>query len=104
MLPFIFFNQLIWVLGTLIGLLLGGELIELIPNLDFALTALFIILAYEQYSSNQQAWPIYMAIAVFAIMHLLFPSYALDRKSTRLKSSYVASYYAVFCLIHILNQ
>src|SRR5690625_739206 len=77
MLPFIFFNQLSWVLGTLIGLLLGGELIELIPNLDFALTALFIILAYEQYSSNQQAWPIYMAIAVFAIMHLLFPSYAL---------------------------
>src|SRR5690625_4961542 len=75
MLPFIFFNQLSWVLGTLIGLLLGGELIELIPNLDFALTALFIILAYEQYSSNQQAWPIYMAIAVFAIMHLLFALY-----------------------------
>lgn len=77
MLPFIFFNQCSWVLGTLIGLLLGGELIELIPNLDFALTALFVILAYEQYNSNRQAWPIYMAIAVFAAMHLLIPDYAL---------------------------
>lgn len=76
-LPFIFFNQCSWVLGTLIGLLLGGELIELIPNLDFALTALFIILAYEQYKSNKQAWPIYMAIAVFALMYALMPDYAL---------------------------
>lgn len=76
-LPFIFFNQCSWVLGTLIGLLLGGELIELIPNLDFALTALFIILAYEQYKSNKQTWPIYMAITVFALMHALMPDYAL---------------------------
>lgn len=77
MVPFIFFNQLSWILGTLIGALLGGELIELIPNLDFALTALFIILAYEQYQTNKQAWPIYMTIALFALMHALVPNYAL---------------------------
>src|SRR5699024_12440939 len=62
---------------SLVGLLLGAELNELIPNLDFALTALFVILAYEQYNSNRQAWPIYMAIAVFAAMHLIMPDYAL---------------------------
>jgi|GEM_PF-139032 len=76
-LPFIFFNQSSWVLGTVIGLLLGGELNELIPNLDFALTALFVILAYEQYHSHKQSWPIYLSLVAFALMHLLIADYAL---------------------------
>lgn len=75
--PFIFLNQLSWVLGTLLGLILGGELNELIPNLDFALTALFIILAYEQYQTHHRAWPITLAIATFTLIHFTVPSYAL---------------------------
>lgn len=76
-LPFIFFNQSSWVMGTAIGLFLGGELNDLIPNLDFALTALFMILAYEQFQNHRQSWPIFLTIFIFSLAHMLWPGYSL---------------------------
>lgn len=75
--PFIFLNQCSWLLGTVLGLVLGGELIEVIPNLDFALTALFMILAYEQFLTHRKTWPVFLAIVTFALFHWWLPSYAL---------------------------
>lgn len=76
-LPFIFYNQSSWVLGTVVGLFLGGELNALIPNLDFALTALFMILAYEQFKNHRQSWPIFMTLFIFALVHSIWPGYTL---------------------------
>ncbi len=63
MLPVSFFNQLWWVLATIIGGLLGNILGDMIPHLDFALICLFAILAYEQFKIVNNFFPIFVAFA-----------------------------------------
>lgn len=77
MLPISFFNQSYWVIGTILGLLIGAGLNDLVPNLDFALVCLFVILAYEQFKVIKQLYPIFMAMLAFALALWLFSSWAL---------------------------
>jgi len=51
-LPVSLLNQCYWVIGTILGILLGEGLNDWVPHLDFALVCLFAILAYEQLSSQ----------------------------------------------------
>ena len=61
-LPISLFNQSWWVLASVIGVLIGSTLSDLVPNLDFALVCLFAILAYEQFQSIKRYFPIAIAI------------------------------------------
>jgi len=55
------FNQLYWVLGTAIGALAGALIPYKIEGLNFALTAMFIVLAVEQALKLKKALPFLMA-------------------------------------------
>lgn len=72
-----FLCQSYWVSATLIGILLGDQLNQLIPNLDFALPCLFVILAYEQFKHNKQLLPLIVAPIAFIVAKLFFPNWIL---------------------------
>ncbi len=71
---FIGIIHLLWVLGTLFGTLLG-TLLVLPESLKFSLTALFAVLAIEQYYKVKNFKPFLIAIGTFIISILLFPQY-----------------------------
>lgn len=69
--------QSYWVLGTVLGVLVGAGLNDLVPHLDFALVCLFAILAYEQFRAVQRFYPIIIAIIAFVLAMWLVPSLLL---------------------------
>ena len=73
----VFCNQMYWLAGTLVGIGVGGDLNRLIPNLDFALNCLFVVLAYEQYRSRRAWWPCVLAVAAFFAARALTEQYLL---------------------------
>lgn len=77
MLPISLLNQLYWVIGTILGLIIGGGLNDLVPHLDFALVCLFAILAYEQFGVVKAYYPIVIAVICFVIAMLFLPNWAL---------------------------
>ena len=60
-------NQVWWVLGTLLGALIGAQAQIGLAGLDFALAALFAVLAVEQWRSADSAAPLWVAISSYAI-------------------------------------
>lgn len=56
-----------WLAATIIGVTLGDSVSAFIPHLDFALPCLFAILAYEQYRSQKQWKPIFIALIGFLL-------------------------------------
>lgn len=56
-----------WTFATIVGVVLGDSIADYIPNLDFALPCLFAILAYEQYRSQKQWKPIFIALIGFLL-------------------------------------
>lgn len=70
-------NQTYWVCGTMFGVLMGSGLNDLIPHLDFALTCLFVVLAYEQYVAKKIWWPCVLAVVMFSIAKWLTNDYVL---------------------------
>lgn len=62
-----------WILGTILGVLAGHQLGKLIPNLEFALTALFTILWYEQWKQKKIVFPMLIAVPAFLLAYLAFP-------------------------------
>ena len=70
-------NQGYWVLGTLLGVALGQQAARWIPHLDFALPALFVILAIEQYRAQRRWLPALVGLAAYAVAHAIAPHYAL---------------------------
>jgi 4-azaleucine resistance transporter AzlC len=64
-------NHLYWISGTLMGALLGQALKTDLKGMDFALTALFVVLAIEQYRKVQSLRPFIIG-AVVGIVCLIF--------------------------------
>lgn len=62
-----------WIFGTILGVLAGHQLGKLIPNLEFALTALFTILWYEQWKQKKIVFPMLIAIPAFLLAYIAFP-------------------------------
>lgn len=56
-----------WTFSTIVGVLIGDSAANYIPHLDFALPCLFAILAYEQYKSQKQWKPIFIALIGFLL-------------------------------------
>lgn len=70
-------NQGWWVLGTLLGAVIGSQAQVPLIGLDFALAALFAVLAVEQWRSAHSAAPLWVALASYAAAQLLMPQQAL---------------------------
>lgn len=70
-------NHAYWIGGTVLGALFGHEIAQWIPNLDFALPALFTILAIEQYSIRRQWGPIAIGMIAYLVGRILLPDFAL---------------------------
>jgi len=64
------FNQSYWTLGSTIGALLGSVIMWDAPGLDFALTALFVVLLVEQIKAIQRPGPFLAAAAGVLLFNL----------------------------------
>ncbi len=71
-------DHLYWVSGTFLGALIGSAVTMNLKGLDFALTALFVVLTIEQYRKIRTFRPFAVALAVgTASMILVTPQYML---------------------------
>lgn len=77
MLPLAAMNQLWWLLGTALGALLGARLELELAGLDFALVALFAVLAVEQWRARRDLVPLWVALGSYALALSLLPAQAL---------------------------
>ncbi len=64
-------NQSYWVLGTILGAIFGSFVDFNTKGLDFSLTALFVVLAIEQYKTNKNYIPFLIA-TITSIIALIF--------------------------------
>lgn len=65
--------QLFWVLSGIVGVLAGSAIPSDVRGLDFALTALFIVLAYEAFRSSRDLSLVITGLVVGVIAVLGFP-------------------------------
>jgi len=70
-------NQGWWVLGTLLGAVIGTQAQVPLVGLDFALAALFAVLAVEQWRSAHTTAPLWVAVVSYALAHAVVPQQAL---------------------------
>ncbi|CAM5218934.1 4-azaleucine resistance transporter AzlC OS=Castellaniella defragrans OX=75697 GN=HNR28_000646 PE=3 SV=1 [Castellaniella defragrans] len=70
-------NQGWWVLGTVLGAVLGAQAQIGLTGLDFVLAALFAVLAVEQWRTRRDVVPIWIALAAYGAALLILPSQAL---------------------------
>lgn len=76
-LPISLFNQSWWVLASIIGVIIGSALNDLVPHLDFALVCLFAVLAYEQFQNIKRYFPIAIAAIGLVLASLLTTDWLL---------------------------
>jgi len=70
-------NHCWWVLGTLIGALIGAQAQVALAGLDFVLAALFAVLTVEQWRTKKSAAPLWFALAAYALAYALAARHAL---------------------------
>lgn len=66
------FDQLYWVLGSVLGCALGSVLPFNTKGIDFALTALFVSVVTEQWLSSDDHVPVLMSIGISVLCRLIF--------------------------------
>lgn len=69
--------QLLWVLPGIVGALLGVVIPPEVQGMDFALTALFVVLAYESFSTNPDFSLPLTATAIAVLAAVLSPTWLL---------------------------
>lgn len=70
-------NQCWWVLGTLLGALIGAQAQVPLEGLDFVLCALFAVLTVEQWRARSSPLPLWTAVAAYALASVVMPQHAL---------------------------
>lgn len=68
------FNQCYWVLGSLIGSAIGSFITINTKGLDFAMTALFIVIVVNQFLNTNKHLPTYIGFIVSILCLLIFGS------------------------------
>lgn len=71
-------NQCWWVLGTAIGAIVGAGAQLSWVGLDFALIALFAVLAVEQWRSRRTSAPLWVSLVAYALAYPLADQHALS--------------------------
>lgn len=69
--------QLLWVIPGILGALLGVVIPPEVKGMDFALTALFVVLAYESFTSNRDFSLPLTATAIAVVFAIIAPSWLL---------------------------
>lgn len=67
-------NQCYWVLGSLLGSLVGSLLTINTTGLDFAMTALFVVIVVEQYLTSKKHLYTYIGFGISIMCLLIFGS------------------------------
>lgn len=67
-------NQSYWVIGSVIGALLGNIVPFDYRGIEFSLTALFVVLSIDLYSKSKQHKPFLISIVIGFVGMLAFPS------------------------------
>ena len=70
-------NQSWWVLGTLIGAVVGAQAQITLAGLDFVLASLFAVLTVEQWRTRKSPAPLWVALAAYAVAYPLAARHAL---------------------------
>lgn len=70
-------NQGWWVLGTLLGAVIGSQAEVPLDGLDFVLCSLFAVLTVEQWRARSSPLPLWTAIITYALASALAPKHAL---------------------------
>ena len=70
-------NHSWWVLGSLLGAVIGAQARITLAGLDFVLAALFAVLTVEQWRSRKSAAPLWVALAAYAVAYPLTTKHAL---------------------------
>lgn len=70
-------NQGWWVLGTLLGALIGMQAQVPLDGLDFVLCSLFAVLTVEQWRVRSSPLPLWTAVASYAVAAAVIPAHAL---------------------------
>ncbi|WP_116475562.1 AzlC family ABC transporter permease [Zobellella maritima] len=73
----VLFNQSYWVMGTVIGMLLARGLPPGLQGLDFALTALFTVLAVEQIRARKDWGAVVLGLVAAAVAGIWISEYFL---------------------------
>lgn len=71
-------NQLWWVLGTLMGAIVGAQAQLSLKGLDFVLACLFAVLATEQWRHRSSAWPVWVALPAYGLALYISQDHALS--------------------------
>ena len=72
-----FFDWVWWIAGSFLGAVLGAAAQTDLAGIDFVLTSLFAMLACEQWRNRMSAWPLWSALAAYAVARFAFPQQAL---------------------------
>jgi 4-azaleucine resistance transporter AzlC len=67
-----FLNQLYWVIGTLIGSLAGSLITFNTKGIDFAMTALFVVIFIEQWGTYKNHIPVLIGVSLTVLSLLIF--------------------------------
>lgn len=70
-------NQSWWVLGTLIGAVIGAQAQIHLAGLDFVLASLFAVLTVEQWRTRKSSVPLWAALVAYAVAYPLASKHAL---------------------------
>lgn len=68
------FDQCYWIIGSLIGSFIGSMLSINTTGLDFAMTALFVVIVLEQYLTSEKHIYTYIGFAVSIVCLIIFGS------------------------------
>lgn len=66
------FSRIYWLIGTLLGVFLGQMIPFDLTGIDFCMTALFIIIFYDQLEKNKDRFPAIVGIVVAIICLCIF--------------------------------
>jgi 4-azaleucine resistance transporter AzlC len=70
-------NHFWWVLGTVIGAVIGAQAQIALVGLDFVLAALFAVLTVEQWRTKKSPVPLWVALAAYTVAYFLAAKHAL---------------------------
>jgi len=71
-------NHFWWVLGTLIGVIVGAQAKIALFGTEFVLCCLFAMLATEQWRARKTAWPLWCALVFYPLARFFCISHALS--------------------------
>lgn len=68
------FDQCYWIIGSLLGALIGSFITMNTTGLDFAMTALFVVIVLEQFLSSEKHIYTYLGLSISVICLFVFGS------------------------------